>query len=225
MVQFRNLLKPTDDVLTEYRLEIANPVIDIITVDNVYYEGKDAWDVRGYTNVAKNTELTFIFDPDRQTPKTISANTYHGIVQEDAPNYWRYFQVFIPVDYENTPKGEHWLKVTTPQGANQTIQRWFYDIPKGQETPNETTRYSGGNEWFPKPTAEIVTVVQTVIQTETVYVPVTPNQEQVDLAQKRASDANWRYWITNGLIVAAVGVIIGGGGWYIYSVVKRARLR
>jgi hypothetical protein len=225
LVAFRKMATTTDDVLVEYRLEVANPVIDIVSIDETYEGGKDVLDVRGYTNVAKGTMLSFVIDEDSQTVRTMRENTFTEVVQETAPNAWRYFQVLIPIDYETIPVGKHFITAIAPQGARQTVSFDVYDMPAGQETPPATIKYVAGNQFIPKPTAEIVTVIQTVIQTQTIYVPVTPNDEQVYLQQKKASDVNYRYWITNGIIVLAFGVVVSVGSWYGYRVVKRARLR
>ena len=76
MTEFRNMIKQTDDPITEKRVEIAHPTVEITQVDETYYMGKDVIDVRGYTNVAKGTPISVIFDEDKQTAKTITNKTY-----------------------------------------------------------------------------------------------------------------------------------------------------
>jgi len=223
MIKLRELLKPTDDVLTEYRIEVASPVIDIISIDETYSGGKDVLDIRGYTNVAKGTPIAFVFDEEKQTERTLRANTYMTSVQETTPNQWRYFQVFVPIDYNEIAVGQHEITATTIQGAHQTVPFYVYDIPKGQEVPNETVRYVAGNLWVPTPTPERIVETIKVIETQTIYVPVTPNDEQVYIAQKRASDTNWKYWLTTIGVLGLVGVLVSAGSWYMWGVVKRAR--
>lgn len=223
--EFKKMVTASDDSLVEYRLEVASPVIDIASIDETYDSGKDVLDVRGYTNVAKNTELTFVMDKDKQTARTIRENTYHELVKEDTPNYWRYFQVLVPIDYETIPVGKHFITVSSPQGATQTVSFDVYDMPVGQVRPNASIKYVAGNQFIPKPTAEIVTVIQTVIQTQTVFVPVTPRDDVVYAQQKKASDANYWYWVSTGATVLVVGVVLSLSGWYLIRVVKRARLR
>ena len=225
LVEFHKLLSTTDDVLTEYRIEIANPVIDIISIDEVYSGGKDVLDIRGYTNVAVGTEITFVMDKDKQTDRTLRANTFVEVVREQTPNQWRYFQVIIPINYDEMPVGQHQITATVPQGASQTVPYYVYDLPAGQVTPNETVKYIAGDLFRPTPTPEIVTVVQTVIQTQIVTVPVTPSNEQVYDQQKRASDTNFWFWISNGTIIVTLGSIMYFGGWYVFNVIKRARLK
>jgi len=225
LVEFRKMIAGTDDPITEYRLEIADPVIDMVSIDETYSEGKDVLDIRGYTNVAEGTEITFVMDKDWQTPRTIRANTFMEIVRQDVPNEWRYFQIFIPIDYSQIPIGQHMISASTPQGATQSIPFYVYDLPAGQVTPNETIKYVAGNIFVPTPTPEIIKVVETVIQTQIVTVPVTPATEVVYAQQKKASDENFWFWITNGIIVFVILVIGYFSGRYILRVIKRARLR
>lgn len=223
MTEFRSMIKQTDDPITEKRIEVAHPTIEISQVDETYYQGKDVLDIRGYTNVAKGTAIAVIFDEEKQTARTITNKTYVVPVQETAPNQWRFFQVYIPIDYDEIPVGQHEITARVPQGAEQTVPFYVYDLPAGQETPNATIKYISGNQFIPTPTPLEIRIIETVIQTQTIFVPVTPNDEQVYIAQKKASDANWRYWLTTIGLVTLVGTIVTAGSWYLWTVVRRAR--
>lgn len=223
MTEFRKMIKSTDDPITEYRIEVVHPTIDITSIDETYWEGKDVLDIRGYTNVAKDTPIAFVMDKDKQTEKTLPTETYMESVKQDAPNKWGYFQVRIPIDYEEIPVGQHEITATVPQGATQTVPFYVYDLPEGQEVPNETVKYVAGDLFRPTPTPERIVETITVIETQTIFVPVTPNDEQVYLAQKRASDANWKYWMTTLGLVLVVGTMVSLGSWYMWGVIKRAR--
>jgi len=222
---FIEMVKNTDDPVTQYQIEITHPVIDITSIDETYSGGKDVLDIRGYTNVAKDTELTVVMDEDRQIALSHNATEIIVKVQEDKPNLWRYFQAIIPIDYSTIPVGQHEITVTAPQGATQTVPFYVYDLPAGQEVPNETVKYVAGDLFRPTPTPIVVTQIVTQVVTQIVTVPVTPSTETVYAQQKKASDENFWYWITTGLEVLVVGVVLFFGGRYLIRVVKRARLR
>jgi hypothetical protein len=224
LTEFRKMITGTDDPLTEYRLEVAHPVIDMVSVDETYSEGKDVLDIRGYTNVAKGTEITFVMDKERQIPQTLRANTHMELVREEAPNQWRYFQIFIPIDYNNTIVGQHQITASTPQGATQTIPFYVYDLPEGQEIPNQTIKYVSGNQFIPP---VIVTVTIPIPgPTQIVTVKVTPPNEQVYAQQKLAEDKKWeekKAEYISWAMTACGGLFLIGITWYGSSVVKRAR--
>ena len=226
MLELKKRIATTDDTFKEYRIEVANPIIEMVSVDETYQGGKDVLDIRGYTNVAKGTGLAFVMDKDKQSERTIRANTYMETVQGNVSNQWRYFQVIIPIDYETIPVGQHFITASTVIGGSQTIPFYVYDLPAGQETPNATIKYVAGDIFVAPVTVAITVPVPG--PTQTILVPVTPPNEQVyaqqkiildqKQAEKDAQDFMWR-------VAGLFGVIVVGCTLYGIRVVKKARLR
>lgn len=226
LIKVLEMLKSTDDPIARYTVELSPPIIEIVSVDETYYEGKDVIDIRGYTNVAKNTPVVVIMDEEDQTARTFNKSVHMTVVQESTPNSWRYFQIYLPVDYETIPIGQHQITASTPQGARQSVPFYVYDLPKGQETPNETIKYIAGDIFVAPVTVTITIPVPG--PTQTILVPVTPSNEQVYAQQKHAEDKKWEEKKSEYIgwgIMAVVGIVLVLVGWYAVRVVKRARLK
>ena len=226
LMNFIKMIGATDDTIVQYRLEISSPILDIASIDETYEGGKDVLDIRGYTNVAKDTPVLVVMDEDEQTARTLNTSLVMTVVKEDAPNLWRYFQIYLPIDYETIPVGQHEITASTPQGAKQTVPFYVYDLPKGQVTPNETIKYVSGNQFLDPVTVTITIPVPG--PTQIVTVRVTPPNEQVYAQQKiildqQKSQKDAQDFFRNIIIVVIIIIVVLG--LYLIRVIKKARLR
>lgn len=175
------------DTYKKLKLEVQEPAIDIMQIDTLWSnENVTLLDVRGYTNIPKGSYLKFILDEDRQTARTMGANTFGTLAQGESPGSMRYFSLLIPLKTFEMPTGEHWITAYTPDGAWQRVPYFIWESPEHSYIPNQTIRYIGGNEFVPTPPPEIknVTQIVTVVQTQIVYQQLTPDYNK--LAMKEA---------------------------------------
>ena len=84
--KLNEMLAGTDDILTEYKMELDFPYITINRADELYINDRTVLDIRGYTNAANNTEITVVLDEKttyykdvaKQTVKTNAVRTSPG---------------------------------------------------------------------------------------------------------------------------------------------------
>ena len=203
------------------KLEYQEPFIDIRTIDSILLTNYSTLlDIRGYTNVARDTKVWATFDEDDLTQKGMI--TVPGTAEGERIGYLRYYKILMPLTLTEIRPGAHYITVRTSKGGWQTVQYFKYNSPEHSYIPNKTVMYMGGNEWKPDPTPIIqtVTVRETVKVIEKVTVPVTPTDEQVRKAQGAA--------LTDIIIWGIIAIVLLGGtlfvGVYLFTVIRRARL-
>lgn len=173
-----------DDNFTVYGLEVQDPKIEIVSVDTVMINESlqsAVLQVRGYTNLANNTPISFVFDKDKTPEKLLgqsrAQNRWNStVLAVESPGSMRYFDYSIPLWLGQIPPGQHEVTVYGSHGTKMSVPFWRYNLPEDAPRRNQTLHYIGGYEFVPTPTPEIVTVevtrdvikVQTVIQIETV---------------------------------------------------------
>ena len=216
------MIAKSDDILTFYSLEVSMPSITIDSIDEVdvgsripvvYTPGMTLLDIRGYTNVAANSTLSFILDPDKQTPRTIKSNTYKTSAKRTDPGLMGTYQVYIPVNKNDMPNGMHTVLATSAIGASMKYDFPVNELPADSYAPNMTSygrlKYIGDeNPWKPNLTIpEPIIITQTPIIVEKVVeitIPVTPSQESLDQAAWNAATG----WIILGTIVTITAAFI-----------------
>lgn len=218
------MIKTGDDTYAMYDLVIQDPTIEITRMDEMYISGESVLDVRGYTNVAPDTILTFTLDEDKTNARSLPDHTFKTETKGLLDGNQRWFQVYIPIRWDFMTPGQHTITGRTPLGGDVFADFWVSDIPEGQQKPNASIKYiENRNPFVPTPTPEIITQVVTQVVTQTVLVPVTPSNEQVYAQQLKAqndiNDKNWRTVLTFG----GAGLFLIGGIWYTVTVIRRAK--
>lgn len=220
--KFLAVRNSTRDSFIQYELTVEDPKIEIASLDQVYINQTTfAQTVRGYTNVALGTELTFRIDKD----KGKRFNTFSTVAKGSGnPGEMRWFEITIPLLWDNFAAGSHTIEGSTAIGGSQSVTFDVHVAPEHSFIPNNTIKYVNGSEWKePVIIKETVTIILptptpvTIIQTVT----VPPPQESVNEAQYQA---NIR--LAQQILVLVVGAaLVIGMLWYSRSVYCRYRDR
>lgn len=220
-----DLLGKGDDTYEIYKLEIQNPSIEITSIDETYSGGISVLDVRGYTNVAPGSILNFTLDESKATTEqSLKDHTFIAEAQGEYNGYSRFFQVYIPLTWQDMTVEGHTIIGRTPHGGQVNSDFWVSILPEDSYRPNTTLKYIlDRNPYLATPTPEVIREVVTQKVVETIYIPVTPSDEQVYAQQKAAADATAKEYTTKAAIAGVL--IIGGilGLIYAISVIRRAR--
>jgi len=119
----------------------------------------------------------------------------------------REFLVSIPIDYNETPVGEHFITVRASQDVYSIVPRWIYNIPEGQEKPVLQTKYSGGNLFIPTPPPEIIKVPEFVEKIKIVTVTITPEPTPTPVPTPWFFESPWFY--IEILVAVIITVLVG----------------
>lgn len=201
LAKFRAVRNTSQDTFVEYKVIIEDPKIEIVSLDQVYINDTVfAQTIRGYTNVAIGSLLTFKIDPE----KTDRFNTFSTTAQGSGnPGEMRWFELTVPLLWENFATGHHSIAGTTEVGGSISVDFDIYESPDHTFIPNNTIKYANGSEWRPDPTPIIITEVVTkeIVKVVTKEIPVPPPQASVDAAQSKAVNT---LAVNAILIVAAI---------------------
>lgn len=218
--RLRWLSNMNDDNFTEYKLEVQNPMIDIVSIDTIIvdaYNQTGVIQVRGHTNLANESVISFVLDEDKTPERTFDQSRMQNrwnttTLSLDSPGSMRYFDYGIPVFLGQMPPGPHTITAYGSHNTRMNVDFWIYDVPEGSRPRNQTIRYVGGYEFVPTPTPEIVIKKEIVkeIVTQIVQVPVTPSNEQVHSEQMKVQ---WEFWTTVAMWLFAAIVIIAFAGY------------
>ncbi len=224
MDKFNHIVAKTDDVVRTYNLEVQEASISVMSINEVdvgnripiaYEPGMTLLDVRGYTNAANGTVLSFIIDPETNLYKV---QTTAAI--ESAPGDLRYYRIYIPINKNQMPNRMHTLKGWTAIGGEVYADFPVSELPADSFIPNATVKYIGDrNPWVPTPTPEI-RVVEKIVEKpviKTVTVEVTPSNEQIRTEQENV--------IFDILVKVVVGIVALFVLYIIGRFIYRARMR
>lgn len=212
--EFKNWLETnTDDDVLILELVVQAPSVEITAIDEIVKENTTIWLVRGYTNLANGTPVYGILDEGQQTSRTIRQNTFHSTATGTDPGGMRKFSVAIPIDYNNTPVGDHFVTVRASEDVYSIVPRWIYNIPEGQEKPVLQTKYSGGNLFVATPTPEIIKVPEPYEVVKTVYVTITPEPTPTPVPTPWYFESPWFYLE----IILAVVITVVAGLWTMWK--------
>lgn len=227
----------TDDTYTILHLEVQEPSVTIegfsevpLTPQYTGYEEyriKDGFvslfDVRGYSNLNEGTNITVTLDPTRHTPKDIDHYMFNTTVKRAIDGNMGYYQVYVPIVWDDMTIGMHTLVVSSILGAKSYHDFPISVLPEDSFKPNTTVKYAlDRNPWIPTPTPEVqVTIVEKkIVVTQTILVPVTPSTEVVKAEQKNIILEYLTYGVIGILSLAIlVGIVL-----YALSVFRRAKL-
>jgi hypothetical protein len=240
MAKLQSIFPSTNDKYQIFKLEVQEPSLSIdqidatnslprdIEVNGVSLDNPSYMDVRGYTNVAKDTIVYVKVDPDFNVPEETMWRDAIITRTEGNPGDMRTFKAIVPVMLYNMPPGRHFIAAKTGLGsAYVTASFYIYDNPTGTYVQNKTIRYISGrygpDEIVPTPTPIVVTQIVTQVVTQIVTVPVTPSNEQVYAQQKVASEKTW--WEGASLLAKVIGsgIFLLGGTWYGISLYRRLK--
>lgn len=220
----------TNDGYKTLKLVVEDPMLDIISQDEVDLKIARVLRLLGYTNVEAGTKMCFGIDDSIKYMNTNIKNIDKPtcVVAEGSDvGDMRYFVASVPFRYEDLSVGRHFITGITAIGGSMTtgfdVYTTFDDKPR-----NSSIKYIGGNEFIAKPTPEIIKVVQTQIVrevvTQKVIVQLTPDAQQLYENEKRVKeDENNR--MMGYIVISVCGLLILIlGGWYAISVIRRLRL-
>lgn len=232
MERLKEMLDKTDDKYTVYTLEVQEPTISITDITEMYKDYMTVIEVKGYTNVANETTLSFIPDEEKQTARTIRKNTYTTSAIRTSPGNQSFYRIYIPIDYDNMAPGTHFITGRVNGDVYSTVEWEVYLLPEGQVKPNGTIKYISGRygdmEFVPTPTPiKVIERVEIPGPVQTVTVEVTPPPEVVEAAQKKATEEVALHWIiTIASIIGFCCIVVPGiyfGGKYAISVIRRLK--
>jgi hypothetical protein len=177
-------------------------------------------DVRGYTNTLPGTNLTVTLDEAGRMPREATKlYTYPGKSQGTYLGDMRYYQVYVPLYWDDLKPGMHNLTARTELGGYAVA-----NFPVTEEAPNsyvppQTIRFMGDrNPWVPTPTPEIRIQKEIVTVTQQIPMPIPPSDQQIkEAAQGIVNKQN------NDLMsIILIGVLSLGilalFGWFGYSI-------
>jgi len=214
--------KSIDDSITTLNVQYAEPEIQIMRIDALQNPDNQTWyNVRGYTNVANGTPLTITIDQGsyfykmNKTWKSVAEN-----VNTADPGMWRQFNSLIPVDYGNMFPGNHYITVSSPQGATMTVPFYVYKEPPAHYIPPQYIEYVGASPFV---TPQVITKTVTVqVPGPVQYVSVTPSNEQVKAQQEVVQNEHEIMYLMWGLCLVGLYGAYRLVKWLI-SVAKRTR--
>jgi hypothetical protein len=219
--KFREIWQYTLDDWKEYNLVVQDPSIEITELEQESWtENQTYLHLLGYTNVKNGTPLTFIIDEDKQTVRSLKYSSFTTNAQGTGSGDMRWFEISIPLIWENTYVGEHSLTANTSAGGEMRYDYHIWEAPESSYVPPKTVKYIGGNEFVPTPTPEVLTVEVTrdVIHTVTVV-----TVETVDYNKLANEQANKSVPLIMGYV--GWGLLLGIPSLYLVWVVLRAVYR
>ena len=201
-----------DDNYYFLNLVIEEPEIQIGRIDAMNTPTNDTWyNLRGYTNMINGTILTVQIDKEKINGETKYIREWTTTAEGLDPGSWRQFNILFPVDYSLISPGQHYITVSSPNGAQITTPFYIYKELADHHKPPQFAEYFGVS-----PFVTPVVVIQTVtipIPGPVQFVEVTPSDQQIKDAQTTA--VNERFWIWFAQIFC--GVV---GIWLAYRLVK-----
>jgi len=231
-------LKQTDDTFTEYHMEVQDPSISISGFEEVpmnlnysrYHEYHlseygyvSLFDVRGYTNLKEGTPISLVLDPDRHSPRDIRSFTFNTTAQRTSLGNMSYYQVFVPIIWDQMSIGMHTMKISTNLSASMNYDFPISILPADSYRPNATVKYAGdSNPWKPNLTIpEPIVITKQVVVERTIQIPVTPSQESIQEAQAYTIKGYVEQIVVGCVVFVVLSLLV----WYLISVIKRARMK
>lgn len=227
--KLNEMLAGTDDILTEYKMELDFPYITINRADELYINDRTVLDIRGYTNAANNTEITVVLDEKTTYYKDVAKQTVKTNAVRTSPGNLSYYRALLPIDYDNLAADarNHTLEARTALGGKVQADFKISVMPADSFKPNASLKYiENRNPFVPTPTPEKVEViVERTVEVPKPY-PVTPSNEQVKAQQDEVISEKIDGYIGLGLTVFAIAVValvFIGGVLYFRSVRRRVK--
>jgi hypothetical protein len=235
--KFYWMVKKTDDKIQTYNLDIEEPAISVVSINEVdvgsripvaYQPGMTLLDVRGYTNTAAGTKLTFIMDPDTHNARELKEVTFTTTATRSSQGNQSMYQVYIPINKNQMWNGIHTLKAMTALGGSMLYDFPISELPADSFVPNATLKYIGDeNPWKPNMTiADPIIVEKEKIVVKEVIVEVTPDpqvlyEQELKARQKVADDFYNK--ATEIVTIVVIVITVLTGIIYFGTLVYRAR--
>lgn len=214
----------TDDGYATYNLVVEDPMIDIISQDEIDLNTASVLQLKGYTNTAKGTQLCFGLD-EVIAHKSMDYKDTCTLAQGDEIGDMRYFVASVPFMYDDLSVGTHFITGTTAIGGGITTSFHVYTTWDNDKPRNSTIKYIGGNEYIPKPTPEVIKIIETQVVrevvTQKVVVQLTPDTQLLYNTAKQVAEEENNRIITLTIIIISVSSVLLFGGWYALSVIRR----
>lgn len=237
--QIQNIIvENTDDTFEVKKLEVEDPAVTIDGFTEVpmsteytgyqYYKTQPGFvslfDVRGYTNTNPGTNITVVLDDQRRNPKDRRLYTFHTTAQRQFYGNMSYYQVYVPIVWDEMTIGMHNLTTTTEKGGKMEYTFPISILPADSYKPNATVKYAlNSSPWVPTPTPVVIkeNVVVTVVQTRVVIEKVTPTQDEIKSAQTEIIKEGVIKYGSYSILGIAVIVV----GYFVVRFIYRARKR
>ena len=211
-----------DDTTVKYTMVVGDPEIQIARLDVITNQSDTKWySVRGYTNSVNGTQLTIYLDPDSITSKNIQLRTFTTTAEGLGAGDWRQFNAVVPIR-EYLGKGNHYIEVTSPDGASQTITFYQYEESAPHFIPTQSVQYIGANPFIPPVT--VIVTVPVPGPTQIVTVTITPDPAQIQAAQDKAVGENFQMWAIRIIVGIIALLILYPAGKYAISIYRRLKL-
>ena len=237
--KLKAMIGNTDDVYTVYDLAIQYPAISIIQMDEMGLGSREQefhdtpglvtlMRVRGYTNVASGSQVKVVLDKYNKIPHDIEITTEKVTALREDKGDMSIYESYVPLIWNDLKSGVmHTMTAETTHGAIVYADIPVIEMPAGTEKPNTTLKYiANESPWRPNLTTVTITI-PVPGPTQTIIVPVSPNQSMVNASQLEAArvlkgESDAFYMFVAQIIGAALLLI--GGVWYGRSVIKRAKV-
>jgi hypothetical protein len=237
--KLKAMIEKTDDIFTVYDLQLQHPSISIVQMDEIGLGSREAefhdtpglvtlMDVRGYTNVKGGTPVSVVLDKYNKIPHDILVTTEKTTAIQEDKGSLSVYRATVPLIWNDLKSGVmHTMTAETTHNAIVYADIPVIEMPAGTEKPNVTLKYiANESPWRPNLTTVTITI-PVPGPTQTIIVPVSPNQSMVNASQLEAarvlkgeSDA---FLMFVAQIIGAALLLIGGV-WYGRSVLKRAKV-
>ena len=229
--QLEHLLANTDDEYQTYTLVMQQPTLTIERMDEVWLESKAKdfptdsgditfMDVRGYTNLRNETNISVVLDKDYITNHQIGRWTTYAETHKSAVGNRTMFEAWVPVFWDTMPTGLHMITANGAYGSYVNAQFPIEILPADSFRPNATIKYAGDeNPWKPNLTVPTPVIIVKTVPGPVVTVTVTPSNEQVKAQQDAIASEHEGYW-ARVIVMGVVGLITLG---YLYWVIRRWR--
>lgn len=233
--KFYWMVKKTDDKVETFNLDVEEPAISVVSIDEVdvrnripvaFEPGMTLLDVRGYTNTANETKLTFILDPDTHNARELKSVTYYTTAIRSSPGNRSMYQIYIPINKNQMPNGMHTIKAMTALGGSMLYDFPVSELPADSFVPNATIKYIGDRNPWVAPVTVVVTqdVIREVIKE--VIVEVTPDPQvlyEQELKAKKAVADDFYGKVVVGVTLTVIVISVTAGIFYTGTIVYRAR--
>ena len=231
--QLKTLLAKTDDTYAEYTLQIQEPSITITRMDEVWLKSKmlefhidngadvTFKDVRGYTNLQNQTNITVVLDKQYNGVGRPRFTTYAQTWRSNIGNRTM-FQAYVPIIWDTIPLGMHTITASGTFGSYVDANFAVDLLPPDSFRPNVSLKYTtDSNPWKPNLTIPTPVIIVKTVPGPVVTVTVTPSNEQVKAQQDAIASEHESFWAK---VIAALVVLVFGGR-YLYSVIRRWRFQ
>jgi hypothetical protein len=225
--RLKSRIAATDDSYEVWRIALQDPSVEIAQLTQTPINDNKSYVVlAGYTNANAGTNMTVQMDPKKNGGVERPGSVIHmTAVDNGGGGAYRIWNVSFIADYDILFAGPHDITVTSDTGGSGTIQLYVRSESPANANPPSIIHYIDNSPFIPTPTP--ITIIErptpiTVYQTVTV--PVTPSDEQVNKQQQIIMDATVKFYEIVGAVVLVILIILILFFRWMWRIYKRARL-